>query len=64
MCSYQQVNNYNCGLYVIKNVQAVINYWDQSEIIENTLWINVFNHLYNTIIQNWGQTEEEVAWLN
>ena len=28
MCSHQQINDYDCDLYVIKNVQAVINYWD------------------------------------
>ena len=36
MHSHQQINDYDCSLYVIKNVWAVINYWDQSEIIENT----------------------------
>ena len=52
MHSYQQVNDYDCGLYVIKNVWAVINHQDQPEIVKNTPQINVFNHLYNTVIQN------------
>ena len=37
MHSHQQVNNYDCDLYVIKNVWAVINCWDWSEIIKNAL---------------------------
>ena len=61
MHSYQQVNNYDCNLYVIKNAQAVINHWDQPEVMRNTLWIDVFNHLYDTVMQNWGRTEEEVV---
>ena len=61
MCSYQQVNNYDCSLYAIKNVQAVINYWNQSEVMKNTPQINAFNHLYDTVIKNWDWTEEEVA---
>ena len=64
MHSYQQVNDYDCGLYAIKNAWAVINYQNQPEIMKNTLWINAFNHLYDTVIQNWGWTEKEVAWLS
>ena len=62
--NYQQVNDYNCSLYVIKNAQAVINYQNQPEIMRNTPQINVFHHLYDTVIQNWGWTEEEIAQLS
>ena len=61
MHSYQQVNNYDCGLYAIENVWAIINCWDQPEIMKNAPQINIFNHLYNTVMQNQGQTEKEVA---
>ena len=64
MYSYQQVNDYDCSLYAIKNVQAVINHQDWSKIIKNTSWINAFNYLYNTVIQNWGWIEEEVVQLS
>ena len=64
ICSHQQVNDYNCSLYVIKNAWAIINCWDQSEVVRNAPQINTFNHLYNTVMQNWDQTEEEVAQLS
>ena len=32
--------------------------------MENTSWINVFNHLYNTVMQNQDWTEGEVAQLS
>ena len=64
MHSHQQVNDYNCGLYVIKNAWAVINHQNQPEVVRNALQINVFNHLYNTVMQNQGWTEEEVVQLS
>ena len=33
--SYQQVNDYDCDLYIIKNAWAVINHWDQPEVVKN-----------------------------
>ena len=32
--------------------------------MENAPQINAFNHLYNTVMQNQGQTEEEVVQLS
>ena len=52
MCSHQQVNDYDCGLYAIENAQAVINCWDQPEIMKNAPQINTFNYLYDTVMQN------------
>ena len=64
MHSHQQVNDYDCGLYIIENAQAVINCWNRPEVMKNAPWINVFNCLYDTVMQNWGWTEKEVAWLS
>ena len=32
--------------------------------MKNAPQINAFNHLYNTVMQNWGQTEKEVVQLS
>ena len=52
MRSYQQINDYNCGLYAIKNAWAVINCQDWSEVMKNAPQIDAFNHLYDTVMQN------------